>query len=404
MQVNRDQFLEQGYAILRKVVPPDRLNAMRGVAETMVERRRKIWAREQGPDDPPEGVYASSPQPRLSVGATPEIIDAKTAEFVEFWCHENSRGVSSRLLDMPGAGNTEMMMMCSPLQPHGPAAWHRDIHPFDTAPLQAYIEDILENGPRYVQWNIPLYDDDVLWVVPGSHVRFNTDEEQEQLNTDPRVPLPNGIQTHLEAGDGVVYITPILHWGSDYSAKLRRTLHGGFSNFNYYTDLKFAEAIAPQARATFESWNSQSLRCQDATEAALRAAIAGDGGAYLQGLDRIQSGLGDKGKWMLTMHLSKAACFVNVNNNPDFNASTQSLHRSAGNAHAITLNWGPDFSRRFTPAESTALWQRFAELDAALQTEDHHVASFQGGAVPYEFNRLPEMDMNSFLAGWGART
>ncbi len=396
MQLNRDQFLEEGYAILRQVVPPDRLNAMRGVAETMVERQRKIWAR----DDPGAGHYENSPQPRLTIGTNPQIIDEKTAEFVEFWCHENTRGVSARLLDMPHAGNTEMMMMCSPLQPHGPASWHRDIHPFDTAPLQAYAEDILENGPRYVQWNIPLYDDDVLWVVPGSHVRFNTAEEQEQLDADARAPLANGVQTHLEAGDGVVYITPILHWGSNYSAKLRRTLHGGFSPFNSYRNLRFTEAVSASARATFEGWQNQSVRNQDATEAALRAAIAGDGAAYLERLDLIQPGLGDRGKWMLTIHLSKAACFVNINNNHDFAASTQSLHRTAGSAHAITLNWGPDFSRRFTPSESTALWQRFADLDAALQSEEHHVASFQGGAVPYEFNRLPEMDMHTFLAGW----
>ena len=400
MKVNREQFLEDGYAIFKQVVPPDRLNAMRGAAETMVERQRKIWAREQGPDDPPGGHYGNSPQPRLNIGANPEIIDEKTAQFVEFWCHENTHGVSAQLLDMPHAGNTEMMMMCSPLQPHGPAAWHRDIHPFDSAPLQAYAEDILENGPRYVQWNIPLYDDDVLWVVPGSHVRFNTDQEQAQLDTDSRVPLLDGIQTRLEAGDGVVYITPILHWGSDYSAKLRRTLHGGFSNFNYRKNLRFADAVSPSARATFESWQNQSVRNQDATEAALRAALAGDGGAYLEELDGLQSGLGDKGKWMLTIHLCKTACFVNINNNHDFAASTQSLHRSAGNAHPITLNWGPDFSRRFTPPESTALWERFASLDAALQSEEHHVASFQGAAVPYEFNRLPEMDLRSFLASW----
>ena len=403
MQLNRDQFLEQGYAILRQVVPPDRLNALRGAAETMVERQRKIWAREQGSDDPPGGVYATSPQPRLIVSTTPEIIDAKTANFVELWCHENTHGVSSRLLDMPHAGNTEMMMMCSPLQPHGPAAWHRDIHPYDTAPLQAYTEDILQNGPRYVQWNISLYDDDVLWVVPGSHVRFNTDSEQAQLNADPKVPLPNAVQTHLEAGDGVVYITPILHWGSDYSAKLRRTLHGGFGNFTFYRDLIFTESIDPAARAMFETWHSQSRRNQDATEAALRAAIAGDGTAYLKALEDVQSGLGDKGKWMLTIHLSKAACFISVNNVPGFEASTPNLHRSAANPHPITINWGPGFSERFTAAEATALWQRFAGLDAALQSAgENHVASFQGPPVPYEFNALPDMDMRSFLASWAA--
>ena len=53
-----------------------------------------------------------------------------------------------------------------------------------------------------MQWNIPLYDDDVLWVVPKSHIRRNTEEENRQLTKDNRVPLASGVQTHLNAGDG----------------------------------------------------------------------------------------------------------------------------------------------------------------------------------------------------------
>ena len=227
MQVNRDQFLEKGYAILREVVPRDELDDLRAASELLVDRQKVIWAREAGTDDPPGGEWETSGQPRLMVSSTPEIIDEKTAAYVEFWVHENTYGVSSALLGKPHAAGTEMMMMCSPVFDFGPASWHRDVHPFDTAPLQGYAEDILENGPRYVQWNIPLYDDSVLWVVPGSHVRFNTEEEQAQLNKDRQAPMPGGVQTHLEAGDGVVYITPILHWGSNYSTTLRRTLHGG---------------------------------------------------------------------------------------------------------------------------------------------------------------------------------
>ena len=72
---------------------------------------------------------------------------------------------------------------------------------------------------------MPLYDDSVLWVVPGSHRRPNTEDENEQLLKDRTVPLPNSIPVELKAGDGVAYTNTILHWGSNYSAKLRRTIH-----------------------------------------------------------------------------------------------------------------------------------------------------------------------------------
>ena len=77
----------------------------------------------------------------------------------------------------PEAAITEMWVMCSPIRDHGPAEWHRDFDAANMAPLQGLQMDLLENGPAYGQWNIPLYDDNVLWVVPGSFRRPNTEEE-----------------------------------------------------------------------------------------------------------------------------------------------------------------------------------------------------------------------------------
>ena len=401
MQVNRNQFLEEGFAVFREVVPPDELDELRAASELLLDRRREIWARERGAEDPPGGQWEISRQPRLMIAETPEVVDEETASFVEFWLHDNSHGVSSRLLDMPHAACTEMMMMCSPVKDHGPAMWHRDIHPFDTAPLQGYAEDILENGPRYIQWNIALYDDDVLWVVPGSHVRFATEDEQAQLNTDRTVPLPNAVQTHLKAGDGVVYITPIFHWGSNYSTRLRRTLHGGYSNFSDYPDMRYIEHLSAAARDTFRRWKEQSERSRGLTEAALRSVLAGDGAGYLAGLDKLQPGIGDKGKWILTAFLCKAACYINVLRNPEMEGVEHPLRASAARNHPTSLNWGPGFAERFSAAEATALWARFESLDAALQTEEHYVPGFQGVAVPYHFNEMPaDMDLQSFVAGW----
>ena len=51
------------------------------------------------------------------------------------------------------------------------------------------------------------------------------------MGANPRLPVPGWVQTNLRAGDGVVYILPLLHWGSNYSTRLRRTIHGGFSDF-----------------------------------------------------------------------------------------------------------------------------------------------------------------------------
>jgi hypothetical protein len=43
MQIDRQQFMEEGYLILRNVVPPGLLDPLRAAVEHMVEGRRQPW-------------------------------------------------------------------------------------------------------------------------------------------------------------------------------------------------------------------------------------------------------------------------------------------------------------------------------------------------------------------------
>ena len=102
MQVSREQFMEQGYLVLREVIPRERLEQMRADFETLVGRQRKIWARERGPDDPPGGVWETNPQPRLV--SYNGLIDKATASTVEVWLQESTLGVSRQLSERSGGG------------------------------------------------------------------------------------------------------------------------------------------------------------------------------------------------------------------------------------------------------------------------------------------------------------
>lgn len=402
MLLDRDRFLEDGYLILRNVIPPDTLDALRTSYETLVERQRAIWARDRQPQDPPGGAWETAAQPRLLLHQTPELIDEQTAKAVEFWLHDHTLGVSRELLGTPDPAVTEMMLMCNPVRDHGPANWHRDVHPIDTAPLQGYLMDLLENGPRYVQWNIPLYDDDVLWVVPGSHRRVNTDVEDRQLLENPRVPLPGGIQTHLKAGDGVVYILPLLHWGSNYSPRLRRTIHGGYSNHTYYKDLSYTRFLSSEARMMFDRWAQRSEQMQAHTEAALRAVMHKDGPSYHAALDRLHPGRGDNGKLLSTVYLCKAAFCISLQKHPTREGVPPALRSAALRPHPGTFNWGPPFADRFSAKEAEVLWERFKIIDAKLQADDERFApGFQSGPMRYFFNEMPiDLTVESFIASW----
>ena len=403
MEINRDQFLEEGYVILRQVIPPHQLADLRQAYELLVERQKVIWAREREPHDPPGGVWETSAQPRLNLEALAGQIDAQTVGAVECWLHENMQGVSSRLLGVEDAAVTQMMLMCNPVRDHETAdhrGWHRDFYPPHTAPLQGYTDDILENGPRYVQWNLPLYDDSVLWVVPGSHVRFNTEAENAALNADASTPLPGAIQTHLEAGDGAAYILPLMHWGSRYNANMRRTIHGGFSEFSHYEDLSYLEHLSPASQASFNRWNERSERTIDLIEGALRAVINSDGPAYMAALDRLHGNRGEKGKLLSTIFLSKSAKRIHHLKSPHFDSLPEQERSWATQIHPMTLQWGKPLAARFTEQEAGILWTRFKFVNDLLQAgEDQWTPGFQGEETRYYFDQVPaELSVDAFVA------
>ena len=404
MKVDRDQFMDQGYLIFRNLIPPDRLESMRASCETMLERQKVNWARERGPDDPPGGEYEKVRQPRVMM-KRPGLIDAKTANVVEeFWVADETLEIASQLLCEPEPCITEMMMMCNPVRDWpGGTGWHRDIHPVDMAPLDALTADLIENGPRYTQWNVPLYDDSVLWVIPESHRRRNTEQENAELLKDRAAPVTGGIPVELNAGDGVIYINYLNHTGSNYTTKKRRTLHGGHAIYGTYPETGFVDSLAPWARERFESYAARGECMKDATEEALRAVIAKDEPAYRAALEALQPDAGPHGRTTLTIYLSKVALQMRILKDPD-HGPRDDLHRWVEGEHAITLNWGPDFTARFTAEEAATLWSRFKGMDAALQSDvDVFEPAFQARPMRYYFNELPDgIDTESFIAGWNS--
>jgi len=404
MSVDRDRFLSDGYLIVRNVIPPAKLKEVRASYEHLVDTQRSLWASQRKEGDPPGGAWETSPQPRLGLSRSPLVdhLDEKAVPAIEAWLGENAHGVSSELLGVADAGATDMMLMCNPVRDHGPAAWHRDLHPIDTAPLQGYIDDIAESGPRYIQWNIPLYDDNVLWVIPGSHLRRNTEPENRAMGANPRLPVPGWVQTNLKAGDGVVYILPILHWGSNYSPRTRRTIHGGFSEYTQYPSLRFTPFLSPAGQDAFARWERRSQDKQQQTEAALRAAIAGDGGAYVAALDQLHPGRGEKGRLLSTVFLSKQALVIRQKKHPEMDDIPQDLRNRLGGSHSITLNWGPAFADRFTSAEADTLWERFKKLDALLRCgQEMFIPGYQSGPMIYHFDEMPaNYGVGDFIAGW----
>ncbi|PSN74977.1 hypothetical protein BS50DRAFT_567728 [Corynespora cassiicola Philippines] len=100
--------------------------------------------------------------------------------------------------------------------------WHRD-----DIPASATADEELDRLAKpgwHAQWNLALYDDASLVVVPGSHKRARTEVER---NADPYEPdMPDQLVVRLKAGEVAFYNNNILHRGVYDSSRERMTLHG----------------------------------------------------------------------------------------------------------------------------------------------------------------------------------
>ena len=404
IQVDPGQMQEHGYVVVRDVIPPAQLDSLRASYETLVDRQRAIWARDRGPDDPPGGVWETHHQPRLVFN---ELVDESTADTLDFLLAE-PWNVTRQLLKGQDIGLHAMFLMCNPTSDRGPADWHRDTSAEFDAPLQGLELDMEANGPGYVQWNVPLYDDDVLWVVPGSHRRPNTEAENRQLAEDPRQPLPGGIPVELKAGDGVVYTNFILHWGSNYSSNLRRTIHFGYQSFGgplyrYYHlwwDPKFAKNLPAHLRERFEHWDRLILEEHDKIESIFRAILDKDADAFSTRLAVLHPG--ETGRMVTVILLCKLASSALYLKQVEVAGRPRKEGGNFTDLRAPILHLYEDMTRRFSLDEIETLWKRFSVLDQKLQSDGPQLlAGTQAKSAEYRVYEMPEnFTLESFVASW----
>ena len=407
MQVDPQQLVDDGFIIIKECIPSHQLDELRHSFEELVERQKSIWAGDRTSTDPPGGVWETSGQPRLSFST---LIDSTTANAIEFCLHENTCGVSSEVIRDSKTVLKYITMMCNPVRDHGPAVWHRDIEPYRDGPLCGLQADMRANGIGTVQWNIAMYADDVLWVVPGSHIRPNTETENQQLLDNPRVPIEGSIPVKLKAGDGVVYSNAILHWGSNYSTKLRRTIHLAFRPFNgskysyrpyIHWNLDFVTHLSPWAQKRFESFFNQVSKEFDTVSRTFRAVVDKDVQGFLDELAILHPV--EEQQMVCVMLLTKLAYKVHKLNHPDVSQLADASARADAVAWPLdSLYFLEKIAQQFSVSESDILWSRFVPMGNRLKSdEDQYVPGFQTGPTKYFFNDMPaNCNLANFIADW----
>lgn len=164
---------------------------------------------------PPEGIWG------VQGMMHPDLPDS--GAFIKAYFSDAVVGPTKELL---GCGDDELVMELFNLLVRPDAdfelRWHRD-----DIPATATAEEELARLRRpafSAQWNMALYDDESLVVVPGSHLRARTDEERAAGPFE--AAMPGQMVVKLTAGDVVFYNNNILHRGVYTAARERMTLHG----------------------------------------------------------------------------------------------------------------------------------------------------------------------------------
>ena len=425
MKVDPQQLLEDGYIILPQVVPPDQLDDLRASVDLLVTRHQVISASNRKPGEPPGGEWQSARQPRVEIDT---VVDEITANVLDFCLGENTLGVSHQLMRGKETTPTNIQVMCSPIRDYGYTDWHRDIDAMEQTPLDGLQMDLVANAPGYVQWNIALYDDDVLWIVPGSHRRSDTEEQKRQLLADPCVPLPGSVQVKLKAGDGVVYPNIIMHWGSIYGSKLRRTIHLGYRTFggpilphvhfhHWDHSLAFTERLPAHLRSSFAHYAELHEREIEQIESVLRAIIAKDRNAFLAGLAELHPG--HEGKIVCVMLLCRLADKIQKLKRPEV-ASLPYAERERLLAGPVSHEYYEKLASRFTVQEAGNLHTRCARLSSILEAgadecHQRHGAlaaellpagrpapDFHSRPLRTFYTEMPDFEVEDFIESWGA--
>ena len=143
--------------------------------------------------------------------------------FAESYFNDKIIGVVLKLL---GCSKDDLVlelynMLCRPDHEFA-LRWHRDNIGPDASPEEELR--LLQEPVIHAQWNLALFEDSSLVVVPGSHKRIRTDMER---GADPfEDDMPGQMVVKMRAGDVVFYNNNILHRGVYDSKTERMTLHG----------------------------------------------------------------------------------------------------------------------------------------------------------------------------------
>lgn len=209
----REQVETNGYYIAQ-IVSGAELTDMQRTADRMYER---IHGAKPGDGPERHGRY---------------FLDADSPMRPFFYLAHDRRFMTlvEEILGGPLVWQGASMLVSGPNYTQG---WHRDTLQIPQEKIDDawFSPDVFFNN---IQFNMGLFDDSCLWVVPGSHHRPLTPGESAAFAgsrhmTQAGVEMPGGVPVDLKAGQCVFYNNNLIHRGHNGRHQKRVTFHSSYA-------------------------------------------------------------------------------------------------------------------------------------------------------------------------------
>lgn len=197
-----NDYEEHGYLVLKGYLRDGEIKKLRGV----VTNFHQSWMCEN------TQFYAEKAINSAYLTARKHLKDFEREALFKFIGSAKLMDVVTSIMGgCPAFMNTQLFF--DPVNDAQRNYWHRD--PQYHLTIDEQKEALL--GPNVVHFRVPLVDEPGLEVVPGTHRRWDSDEELnvrlEQNGRKNHENLPTGVRVSLDAGDLLVFSANMIHRG-----------------------------------------------------------------------------------------------------------------------------------------------------------------------------------------------
>jgi hypothetical protein len=219
-----EQYALEGYFVVDGLVDSTMLERLREAAPRVKAKARagqvNLHANYAGPGDPwvIDGILTTAFEEPV---------------FAEFMVSDRLMTYAHAFLG-PEIRLGYLGLLTNPYQVDFELMWHRDVLRLKEADFQveAGLSPVERaRQTRKLRWTLALLDDSNLRLIPGSHCRWGTAEEEESMAQHLTAELPGQKVIALQAGQTVFYDERIIHRASTRKEKDRFSLFGTWARY-----------------------------------------------------------------------------------------------------------------------------------------------------------------------------